>query len=494
MRRVNVLSSLFTTLGCVTVLSACSSAEADGTAIAEETAEVRLTLHADGPDGRLTLKGAPADPHYIGLYPNPDRWESIELVVGSDGIPVTRCLRAGAVAACSETPFFIEIRRAAAVSSDAVAVRTFGVPGEGSGEGAPEGTDAAEDSGDEPGDPPGEAGEPQDQETTVVVTDVHGKKVAEKKVGASSGGGSTCGGDAASGAPGQGGFSKNGSERACTSASLEDRPGCDGTTVEAAAKVYCDAVNAELGSDDQIACSALTDPGYVPSPLPESREGGDCSTYWEPARSAVTEAGYGSCEKVTLLLTQWRDRSRRELISNGVCRSSPLVLDLDGDGIRLSSLSQGTSFDLLATGEKVWAAWTDGKDALLALDRNGNGIIDDASELFGNVSGGESYADGFAALAALDDDGNGAIDARDRVFGHLVLWRDANRDGLSTDSELTTLREAGIRRLPVTAVRRQGPSSLDAHGNSIPLVTEFERSDGTRGMFVDAFLRYRPSR
>jgi hypothetical protein len=93
--------------------------------------------------------------------------------------------------------------------------------------------------------------------------------------------------------------------------------------------------------------------------------------------------------------------------------SSPLVLDLDGDGVRLSGLAEGVPFDLLGTGEKVLSAWTDGRDAMLALDRNENGRIDDATELFGNVTGGGAFGDGFGPLAALDDDRDGAIDARD---------------------------------------------------------------------------------
>jgi hypothetical protein len=266
------------------------------------------------------------------------------------------------------------------------------------------------------------------------------------------------------------------------------------STVAAAAQIYCDAVNAQLAAGQRIDCSVLTNASYVPSPLPASRSGGDCSTYWTPAVSAVSAAGYGSCAKVTLLETQWRDRSRHELIANGVCTSSPLVLDLDGDGIHLSSLKQGVGFDLLGTGEKVWSAWTDGRDALLALDRDANGRIDGASELFGNATGGGAWSDGFAALAELDDDGNGRIDARDRVFDHLVLWRDADRDGVSTPSELVTLREAGVRWIAVEAVRRVGEASLDAYGNEIALVAEFGRRDGTRGVIVDAFLRYRPMR
>jgi hypothetical protein len=294
------------------------------------------------------------------------------------------------------------------------------------------------------------------------------------------------------GAPGNGGFSSNGGTDACTAASLPNAPGCDASTVVSAAQVYCDSVNQLVANFGTLNCSVLTNPNYVPSPLPAVRSGGDCSTYWEPASSAVSSSTYGSCQKVTLLLTQWRDRARHELIANGVCVSSPLVLDLDGDGIHLSSLAQGVSFDLLARGREVRSAWTDGRDALLALDRNENGQIDDATELFGNATGGEDFADGFAALATLDDNGDGAIDARDAAYSSLVLWRDANRDGRSDPGELVALHDAGVRRIFVLAVRRDRASSLDEHGNELTLVSQFERTDGSRGMVADAFLRYRP--
>jgi hypothetical protein len=242
-------------------------------------------------------------------------------------------------------------------------------------------------------------------------------------------------------------------------------------------------------------CSVLTNPNYVPSPLPTTRTGGDCSTYWVPASSAVTSTStYGACPKVTLLLTQWRDRARHELIANGVCVSSPLIVDLDGDGIHLSSLAQGVSFDLLGSGQTVQSAWTDGRDAMLALDRNENGRIDDATELFGNATGGGAFEDGFAALAPLDDNADGVIDARDAAYARLVLWRDANRDGLSQHGELIGLRDAGVRKILVLAVRRDRATSLDEHGNELLLMSQFERADGSRGLVADAFLRYRPYR
>ncbi|WP_437417413.1 hypothetical protein [Stutzerimonas chloritidismutans] len=73
--------------------------------------------------------------------------------------------------------------------------------------------------------------------------------------------------------------------------------------------------------------------------------------------------------------------------------------------------------------------------AFLALDRNGNGSIDDGRELFGALSG-----DGFADLSAHDEDGNGFIDEGDSVFSQLRLWRpDAQGKG-----ELVDLLSAGV--------------------------------------------------
>jgi hypothetical protein len=501
MRRLTAVSCFLTALGCSLMLSACSSGDESAQPSVAAT-RVRLRVDAQ-PDGTLRLNGSPLDRSYVASYPNPDGWTSIELELGPDGIPVVRCARGEAVSSCSETPFFIEIvQRARVTSGTGLSIRTSGAPSDGapSGEsGGESSSDSSDTSAPAPAPTPSGSSEPAGDgqpSADVKVIDTHGTEVASVPVGGSTAGtaGSTCGGAQMGGAPGQGGASKSGETQACESASLADRPGCDATTVAAAAKVYCDTVNAQLPADAKIDCSALTSSTYQPSALPDTRTGEDCSTYWEPARTAVAAAGYESCEKVKLLLTQWRDRARHELIAEGVCRSSPLVLDLDGDGIHLSALEAGPTFDLLGTGQKVRTSWTDGKDAFLALDRNGNGVIDDASELFGNATANSAYADGFTALAELDDDANGVIDARDRAFDHLVVWRDANRDGVSSKAELTSLRDAGIRWLSVSAARRDTPSSLDAHGNAIPLVAEFGRRDGTRGALVDAFFRYRPLR
>src|SRR5258706_15507475 len=83
---------------------------------------------------------------------------------------------------------------------------------------------------------------------------------------------------------------------------------------------------------------------------------------------------------------------------------------------------------------------------LLAIDRNANGTIDDASELFGSPT-----VNGFEALAALDSNSDGVIDTADDDFGELRIWRDLNQDTHVDAGELQTLNEAGIVSISLDA-------------------------------------------
>ncbi|NLG02720.1 MAG: hypothetical protein GX567_02600, partial [Clostridia bacterium] len=125
----------------------------------------------------------------------------------------------------------------------------------------------------------------------------------------------------------------------------------------------------------------------------------------------------------------------------------PLVIDLGTSGINLSTVEAGVHFDIDKNGFAEKTAWTDGEDGFLALDRNGNDIIDDGGELFSDhviMSDGRTSSDGFEALADLDEDGNGIIDANDSRFTDLRVWIDSVRDGFSADNEIKTLAELGI--------------------------------------------------
>lgn len=111
----------------------------------------------------------------------------------------------------------------------------------------------------------------------------------------------------------------------------------------------------------------------------------------------------------------------------------PLVINFDVDTASLSD--QKFRFDIDADGEEDNVSMLGAGSGYLALDKNGDGVINDGSELFGPQSG-----NGFQDLSAYDEDGNGWIDENDSIWSKLKIWC-KNPDG--TDS-LYTLGEKGV--------------------------------------------------
>lgn len=151
---------------------------------------------------------------------------------------------------------------------------------------------------------------------------------------------------------------------------------------------------------------------------------------------------------------------------------SPIIVDLAGDGISLTSAEGGVDFSLSADGIRRKISWTSAlsEDAWLALDRNGNGVIDDGTELFGNFSpqAPSSSPNGFIALSIFDKpasggNGNGWIDAGDSVFSRLRLWQDKSHDGVSEAGELFTLSEL---RIEAIGLDYKDGKKTDEFGNS----------------------------
>ena len=128
-------------------------------------------------------------------------------------------------------------------------------------------------------------------------------------------------------------------------------------------------------------------------------------------------------------------------------RLDPQILDLDGDRIETTHVAGQTYFDHDGDGLAERTGWVGSDDGLLVLDRNGNGMIDNGTELFGVdtiLADGTNETDGFAALQELDTNGDGAITAADTQFGELRVWRDLNQDGICTTDELSTLAQNQI--------------------------------------------------
>lgn len=137
----------------------------------------------------------------------------------------------------------------------------------------------------------------------------------------------------------------------------------------------------------------------------------------------------------------------------------------------MTSAQNGVLFDIRGDGLPVKLAWTDetSGNAFLALDRNGNGVIDDGKELFGNFTDQPDSFDrsGFAALAVFDlpangGNGDGVINESDSVWSRLRLWIDKNHDGISQSEELQRLENYQVHSL---SLRYRELRRFDQYGN-----------------------------
>lgn len=125
--------------------------------------------------------------------------------------------------------------------------------------------------------------------------------------------------------------------------------------------------------------------------------------------------------------------------------STPLVLSFDSAPVVFTH--PAGSFDLAGYAASFDTDWVAAATPWLAVDLDGNGRIDDGSELFGSMTrlpDGRRADNGFTALAALDTNGDGRITAEDPAFGKLVLWRDLDQDRASSPRELQSAEEAGL--------------------------------------------------
>jgi hypothetical protein len=197
---------------------------------------------------------------------------------------------------------------------------------------------------------------------------------------------------------------------------------------------------------------------------------------------------------------------------NHLSANDPLVIDLDGDGIETVSQSQsGVYFDLdgdFFAEQTGWVAADDGRGATgparqidpvnrfehqahravargrVVMDRNGNGKIDDITEMFGGPD-----RSGFGDLAKLDAVTNGGnadgfITVADSGFAALRIWQDLDQDGITDAGELTTLAQNNIAKLGLA--KTDYTDFQTPQGTTLFARGDYVRADGTIGKLYDA--------
>lgn len=156
---------------------------------------------------------------------------------------------------------------------------------------------------------------------------------------------------------------------------------------------------------------------------------------------------------------------------------SPLVLDLDGDGVETDKQDSSVHFDHDNNGFAESTGWVGKDDGLLVRDINGNGQIDNGTELFGNnsvLSSGQKAANGFEALKDLDSNHDGVFNNLDTAWSQVKVWKDANQDGLVNNSELLSLEQAGVSGINLDY---ENTNITDSNGNQHNQAGTFIKTD-----------------
>jgi Calx-beta domain len=160
---------------------------------------------------------------------------------------------------------------------------------------------------------------------------------------------------------------------------------------------------------------------------------------------------------------------------------SPIAIDLDRNGIQTVSVDAGVKFDILNSGTAVNTGWISGGDGFLAVDRNGNGSIDNRSELFGGAVGA-----GFEQLDSFDSNRDGLVNNQDSHWQQLSIWQDGNSNGITDAGELGSLDAFGIASLTVAHSSTFTP---DAQGNILGEQSAAITTNGQSLAAIDVYFQ-----
>lgn len=168
--------------------------------------------------------------------------------------------------------------------------------------------------------------------------------------------------------------------------------------------------------------------------------------------------------------------------------SSPIILDLDGDGSEFVSASESNAlFDLDNDGVRDDTSWIGSGDAFLFLDRNGDGFVSGVGEIsfVDDVEDAKSDLDG---LRAFDTNGDNILSSQDDRFSEFGVWQDLDTDGEVDAGETFTLSQAGVVSIDLNAQATAEGFKL----GDVAVINQgrFLRSDGTTGGYADTAITF----
>jgi hypothetical protein len=185
-----------------------------------------------------------------------------------------------------------------------------------------------------------------------------------------------------------------------------------------------------------------------------------------------TNLNSGSFQLNDPLQSALADLSNNAIDARSFLNIDPVVLDLNGDGVKLISYGDSNvSFDVDNDGKVERTGWVDGNDAILVHDKNGDGTINDITETISeyyqldNLFDGDINAswtadaegkysnDGLDALSKLDSNQDGIFNNQDAMWDDLRIWQDADEDGVTDENELISLDDAGIQEFDLSNIQ-----------------------------------------
>ncbi len=165
----------------------------------------------------------------------------------------------------------------------------------------------------------------------------------------------------------------------------------------------------------------------------------------------------------------------------------PVVLDLTGEGINVTTIDQGVMYDMNHDGIKDASSWIGEGNGLLIYDVNQDQTVTNASEFILTDHAPGAKTDLEALRLGFDTNQDNLFDQNDSAWNLFGVWQDANKDAVVDNGEYHTLAQLGIVSIHLMA--NPGSESV-MNGNTVYGISSFTRSDGSVGAVADVALRY----